>query len=325
MKKGIKNIKLLVFIMLSAAIIIPSAGCSEGFTEGYNTGASGDYCFGNDSCSRFYEGCAVLCVQVCPETCLIEIESHCSGDCDPATGECVPSEPRAPTRENQGWCGGCSGCSGCSNCSSCGDCSSCLDCSNCEEARGCCNNFPKHCDDHPQGCTLNEGCDLAEGCDLSESCEAPEGCETREPPVTVDPPGNPPLTFFGIFSCPGSEDNGNGGGGGNNDPIQTTNPPTAAVMLTMELDKEVYSPGDTIVVTVRNLPRYMHNAGAFVAIYEEDAGHYENMEFMYPDRGDSIMYFTSPNYTGRFEMRLYNQDEEISDNTLEISVIFTVR
>ena len=246
----------------------------------------------------FSTGCDEACIEWCLltfcEDCVIKAETYCAGDCDPNTGECIPAEPREPYGpvDPPGCCG---------ECDSSELCDSTGDEIDCESDGGCVLDifyFVICSEEEPPGQGQQPG-----------NCQTPSG-----QPSDIDAPPiiNP--------QEPESPDNAPAPA-----PAPTPRPPLVLNVLAIELDKEEYAPGETIIVTVRNLPSHMYNVEAFVAIYNEGAAHNEYREYQYPDIGDSTLYFTAPDNTGNFEMRLYNQDYEYSDNTFELSVPFSVR
>jgi len=154
---------------------------------------------------------------------------------------------------------------------------------------------------------------------IREPTGCSSGCENGRTPLDNDSSGCE-AAGSGFLSCIGSDDsNGSDGSSGGNRPGLFFN------RLTIELDKTIYEPGEVIIVTVNNLPRHMNTAGAFVAIYDEGDEHFRFMEYQYPDTGNSVLEFTAPFYNGRFEMRLYNQDNNYTDEAFELSVPFRVR
>ncbi|MDR2533030.1 MAG: DUF5050 domain-containing protein [Oscillospiraceae bacterium] len=164
----------------------------------------------------------------------------------------------------------------------------------------------------------------------------PEG--GNEPPVitTTPPPGerppqsdeddDPPPVI--ITTPPGRrpqppEDN-------DNPPVTTTppfGPPIFIVIhegIVIELCKEVYEPGETMTVTVKNLPPEMAAASAFIAIYEAEAEHWGYQEYRYPSAGESEHTFTAPWIALEYEIRLYRQDYVYTDETFVMGVPFRV-
>lgn len=93
---------------------------------------------------------------------------------------------------------------------------------------------------------------------------------------------------------------------------------------TISLDKGVYSPNETIIVQVSGITEKMVDDEAYVSIYEKGAPHTEYMDWLRPEAGDGQLEFDAPSQPGLYEMRLYNEDYKYTDDTLVMSVPFTV-
>lgn len=92
----------------------------------------------------------------------------------------------------------------------------------------------------------------------------------------------------------------------------------------ISLDKSVYSPSDTIIVTVTGITPEMVENYAYVSIYEKDAPHTEYMSWSRPTAGDCQLEFVAPAEPGLYEMRLYKEDYVFTDEVFVMSVPFTV-
>ncbi|MDR0767641.1 MAG: hypothetical protein LBE57_04295 [Methanosarcinales archaeon] len=93
---------------------------------------------------------------------------------------------------------------------------------------------------------------------------------------------------------------------------------------TLELDKNAYSPYEEMKVSVKGITEAMNRNSAFVTVSKAGAPHAEFGAYQYPQTGDSLLVFSAPNESGRYEMRLYKRDYQYDDSTFVTSVPFNV-
>jgi len=119
---------------------------------------------------------------------------------------------------------------------------------------------------------------------------------------------------------------GGGGTGGSPDSggAADENPDSGQSGDYISIEKSVFSRGETITVTTKEITEEMEDADAFVAIYDEGAEHHEYQQYLYPQAGSDTLQFTAPMTDGNYEMRLYKQDYVYTDETFVESVPFTV-
>lgn len=92
----------------------------------------------------------------------------------------------------------------------------------------------------------------------------------------------------------------------------------------VSLDKAIYSPNETIIVTVNGITQQMVDDEAYVSIYKEGAEHSDYGSWSRLDIGESKLDFDAPSEPGSYEMRLYRKDYEYTDETFVMSVPFKV-
>ena len=97
-----------------------------------------------------------------------------------------------------------------------------------------------------------------------------------------------------------------------------------------------YMAGSDITITLTGITKEMQNAEAFVGVYKKGADHNNLVEWyayepwlLYPicrylDAGDSTQIFSLPYDYGEFEVRLYTQRYHLNDDTLVMSIPFTL-
>jgi len=115
---------------------------------------------------------------------------------------------------------------------------------------------------------------------------------------------------------------GGGGTGGSPDNVGSQDRGQSGDYISIE--KSVFSRGETIPVTTKEITEEMEDTGAFVAIYNAGAAHGEYQQYLYPKAGSDALRFTAPMTDGNYEMRLYRQDFVYTDETFVESLAFTV-
>jgi hypothetical protein len=99
---------------------------------------------------------------------------------------------------------------------------------------------------------------------------------------------------------------------------------TAFAAANISLDKAIYAPGEKVTVTTSGITQQMVDNDAFVAVYEAGAAHEEWGAYAYLDIGSNVLDLTAPDEEGAYEVRLYNKDNEYTDETFVMKVSFTV-
>ena len=93
----------------------------------------------------------------------------------------------------------------------------------------------------------------------------------------------------------------------------------------ISLNKSAYTAMETITVSVSGITEQMVQVRACIGIYEKGEKHDSgNGEYTGVSQGSSTVQLYAPNKNGEFEMRLYSTDISFSDETLVMSVPFTV-
>jgi len=99
---------------------------------------------------------------------------------------------------------------------------------------------------------------------------------------------------------------------------------TAAKDGIISLDKKAYTAHEQINVSFSGITQEMVNSEAIVAIYKKNAKHDEIIEYRKVTLGSGTTHILARNENGEFEMRLYTALTVNNDETLVMSVPFTV-
>jgi hypothetical protein len=107
---------------------------------------------------------------------------------------------------------------------------------------------------------------------------------------------------------------------------ESTPAPEAEVQASasITLDKPVYAPGAVITVTTSEIAQELINDRAWIAIYDAGAEHNAWQAWQYISYGNSVVIFNAPMADGAYEVRLYSSGTQYDDETLLMSVPFTV-
>lgn len=93
---------------------------------------------------------------------------------------------------------------------------------------------------------------------------------------------------------------------------------------TISLDKNVYLPNESIVVSASGITQEMKNADAWVGIYKAGAAHNKWGLYKYLEEGNSQVELKAPEELGSYEMRFYSKNKVYTDETLVVRIPFTV-
>lgn len=90
------------------------------------------------------------------------------------------------------------------------------------------------------------------------------------------------------------------------------------------LDKNHYTADEEISVDASGISPQMINNNSYVAIHKAGASHSDYLNYAYPTTAISTLTLNAPNTDGDYEIRLYKQDGDYSDDNLVLSIPFTV-
>lgn len=92
----------------------------------------------------------------------------------------------------------------------------------------------------------------------------------------------------------------------------------------VSINKTIYAPNEVINIKVSGITEQMIEDEAYVSVYQKGAAHDQYMNWTYLEAGTSEVELEAPPETGPYEIRLYKIDHVYNDESLVMSIPFTV-